>query len=149
MRAAARITSSLAVSTRSDSLRRASTIACRSHSATLIRLAMGTSLNDPCSSPEFQRPLDRHGKIETAAKSHRRPNPSATGLGLLRRVAGPSEYGDYPLKASGRGKRIIALAKQIDGLMRAHKDRLEAIDAHDTARILFRLPVPEDEYEGR
>lgn len=40
--------------------------------------------------------------------------------------------------ASGREKRIISLAKKIDVIMREHEDRLEAIDAYDMARILFR-----------
>lgn len=35
-------------------------------------------------------------------------------------------------------KRIVALAKKIDALMREQTDRWEAIDAHDMARILFR-----------
>lgn len=49
------------------------------------------------------------------------------------------------VKASARERRIIALAQKINQLMRSHKDRLEAIDAYDAARILFRLPV--NEYE--
>ena len=53
--------------------------------------------------------------------------------------------GNYPPKASGRERRIIALAQKINKLMRGHGDRLEAIDAYDAARILFRLPV--NEYE--
>jgi cytochrome c len=54
-------------------------------------------------------------------------------------------FGNYPPKASARERRIITLAQKINGLMRRHADRLEAIDAYDVARILFRLPV--NEYE--
>jgi hypothetical protein len=35
-------------------------------------------------------------------------------------------------------KRIYSLALSITALMRNHPDRLEAIDAYDMARILFR-----------
>lgn len=55
------------------------------------------------------------------------------------------------VKASARERRIIALAQKINRLMRAHAGsadseatRNEAIDAHEAARILFRLP--KDEY---
>jgi hypothetical protein len=56
-----------------------------------------------------------------------------------------SPLGNYPIKASGREKRIIVLAHKINYLMRLSPDRNEAIDAHEMARILFRLP--QDEYE--
>jgi hypothetical protein len=39
---------------------------------------------------------------------------------------------------STREKRIIRLASSINELMRKHKDRNEAIDAYDMARVLFR-----------
>jgi hypothetical protein len=54
-----------------------------------------------------------------------------------------------PLKASGRQKRVISLARKIDGVMRAHPDRYEAIDAHDMARVLFRLASDEEDFSGR
>ena len=55
-----------------------------------------------------------------------------------------------------REKRIIALAQKINQLMQAHRgpgdpreSRNEAVDAHETARILFRLPKDEYEADGR
>jgi hypothetical protein len=39
---------------------------------------------------------------------------------------------------SRREKSIIKLASRISNLMREHKDRCEAIDAYDMARVLFR-----------
>ncbi len=57
--------------------------------------------------------------------------------------------GNYPLKASARERRIMVLAQKINELMRGHADRLEAIDAHDMGRILFRLPVNEYENDER
>lgn len=39
---------------------------------------------------------------------------------------------------SAREKRIVNLASQINKLMRQHPDRVEAIDAYDVARVLFR-----------
>jgi hypothetical protein len=39
-----------------------------------------------------------------------------------------------------RDKRIKKLAQEICQLMRNHSDRVEAIDAYDMARILFRKP---------
>ncbi len=63
------------------------------------------------------------------------------------------EKGKYPVKASGRERRIVALAQKINQLMRSHgsedRERNEAIDAYDAARILFRVPTNEDSSEGR
>ena len=39
---------------------------------------------------------------------------------------------------SQREQSIIKLATRINNLMREHKDRCEAIDAYDMARVLFR-----------
>ncbi len=39
---------------------------------------------------------------------------------------------------SQRERSIIKLATRISDLMRQHKDRCEAIDAYDMARVLFR-----------
>ena len=41
-------------------------------------------------------------------------------------------------KFSPRERRVVNLAVAINRLMREHKDRNEAIDAYDMARILFR-----------
>ncbi len=49
-----------------------------------------------------------------------------------------------PMKLSAREKRIVKLAAAINALMRKHKDRNEALDAIETARILFRLPGNND-----
>jgi hypothetical protein len=69
-------------------------------------------------------------------------------LGLMR-----AEIGNYPPIASGREKRIIALAQKINGLMRSHgggdEERNEAVDAYDMARILYRAPYNHDSSEGR
>ena len=43
-----------------------------------------------------------------------------------------------PMKMSAREKRIVVLASAINELMRSHKDRNEAIDAYDMARVFFR-----------
>lgn len=40
-----------------------------------------------------------------------------------------------------RDKRVSELALAIVSLMREHKDRAEAIDAYDIARIAFRKPT--------
>lgn len=62
------------------------------------------------------------------------------------------------VKASGRERRIIALAQKINKLMRASVDRNaadasvarnEVVDAHEAARILFRLPKDEYTPDGR
>ena len=53
------------------------------------------------------------------------------------------------MNRNGRERRIIALAKQIAALMREHKDRYEAIDAYDMARVLFRLGSDEEGFIGR
>jgi len=45
---------------------------------------------------------------------------------------------------SRREKAIIKLASRINNLMRQHKDRNEAIDAYDMARVLFRKGSGED-----
>lgn len=52
-------------------------------------------------------------------------------------------------KLSARERRIVVLASAINELMRKHKDRNEAIDAYDAARIMFRNPTNNDENEGR
>ncbi len=54
-----------------------------------------------------------------------------------------------PMKLSAREKRIVVLASAINELMRKHKDRNEAIDAYDAARILFRSPENYDGSEDR
>jgi len=43
-------------------------------------------------------------------------------------------------RPSSRDARIKRLAKKFAVLMRQHSDRVEAIDAYDMARILFRRP---------
>jgi hypothetical protein len=43
-------------------------------------------------------------------------------------------------RPSSRDARIKRLAQEICRLMRQHSDRVEAIDAYDMARILFRRP---------
>lgn len=43
-------------------------------------------------------------------------------------------------KMTGRDKRVIDLASAINAIMRKHKNRNEALDAIEAARILFRLP---------
>ena len=53
------------------------------------------------------------------------------------------------VKMSAREQRIVKLAAAINALMRGHKDRNEAIDAYDAARIMFRNPTTDDENEGR
>lgn len=45
---------------------------------------------------------------------------------------------------SPREKRIVTLASSINNLMRQHKDRNEAIDAYDVARVMFRKGTGED-----
>jgi hypothetical protein len=42
------------------------------------------------------------------------------------------------VKMSAREQRIVKLAVAINALMRSHKDRNEAIDAYDMARVFFR-----------
>lgn len=42
------------------------------------------------------------------------------------------------ISQSQRERSIIKLATRINDLMREHKDRCEAIDAYDMARVLFR-----------
>ena len=42
---------------------------------------------------------------------------------------------------SQRECRVLNLASSINGLMREHTDRNEAIDAYDMARILFRKTI--------
>jgi len=77
------------------------------------------------------------------------PNPPDSTC----RVPQVSILGDYPIKASGRERRIIAMAHKINQLMRSHGSeqikRNEAIDAYDAARILFRSPETDDGSEDR
>lgn len=43
-------------------------------------------------------------------------------------------------KKTDRERRIVALAQRIVAQMKEHPDRLEAIDAVEVARVLFRKP---------
>jgi hypothetical protein len=57
---------------------------------------------------------------------------------------------DKPLpRMSRRECNIIALATCICNLMQKHKDRAEAIDAYDIARVLFRKGTKEEGFKGR
>ncbi len=65
-------------------------------------------------------------------------------LAAFRFPVGNSDEVFYARKTSARERRIVVLALAINELMRKHKDRNEALDAIETARILFRLPGNND-----